>query len=128
MIVDSSVVAAICLGEPDAETYIDVLLDARSLAIGAATYAEAGVVIDARQPGAFDRLLTNLEIDVIPFDREQADIARDAYRRFGKGSGHPAALNFGDCLAYATAVQLGEPLLFKGEDFTHTDVANASTM
>ena len=122
MIIDSSVIAAISLGEPDAESFLDLLLDTRPLAIGAATYAEAGVVIDARQPGSFDRFVNALDIDVIPFDIEQANIAREAHQQFGKGSGHQAQLNFGDCLSYATAVALEQPLLFKGEDFLHTDV------
>ena len=122
MIVDSSVIAAICLGEPDAESFLDLLLDTRPLTVGAATFAEAGVVIDARQPGSLDRLLNALDIEVVPFDVEQASIAREAYQQFGKGSGHQAQLNFGDCLSYATAVALEQPLLFKGGDFLQTDV------
>lgn len=127
MIVDSSVAAAVCLGEPDAEHWVEQLIDSPALAMSAATYAEAGLVIDSRALGAFDRFVTNLEIDVIPVDRVHADIARDAYRRFGKGSGHPARLNYGDCFAYAAATVLDEPLLFKGEDFTHTDVRSVIT-
>ena len=122
MIVDSSVIAAICLGEPDAESFLDLLLDTRPLDVGAAAFAEAGVVIDARQPGSLDRFLNALDIEVVPFDIEQASIAREAYQQFGKGSGHQAQLNFGDCLSYATAVALERPLLFKGGDFPHTDV------
>lgn len=122
MIIDSSIAAAICLGEPDAETYLDVLVDAHSISMGAATYAEAAVVIDTRQRGSFDQFVTNLGIEIIPFTREQAEIAREAYRRFGKDSGHPAKLNFGDCLSYAVAVSRDQPLLFKGNDFSLTDV------
>jgi len=122
VIVDSSVIAAICLGEPDAESFLELLLDTRPLTVGAATFAEAGVVIDARQPGSLDRFVNALDVEVVPFDIEQANIAREAYRQFGKGSGHQAQLNFGDCLSYATAVALEQPLLFKGEDFLHTDV------
>ena len=121
MIVDSSVIAAICLGEPDAESFLDLLLDTRPLAVGAATFAEAGVVIDARQPGSLDRFLNALDIEVVPFDVEQASVARAAYQQFGKGSGHKAQY-FGDCLSYATAVALEQPLLFKGGNFLHTDV------
>ncbi|NDA12425.1 MAG: PIN domain-containing protein, partial [Actinobacteria bacterium] len=73
-------------------------------------------------PGSFDRFVNALDVEVVPFDIEQANIAREAYRQFGKGSGHQAQLNFGDCLSYATAVALEQPLLFKGEDFLHTDV------
>ena len=122
MIVDSSVIAAICLGEADAESFLDLLIDTRPLAVGAATFTEAGMVIDARQPGSIDRFVNALDIEVVPFDVEQANIARRAYRQFGKGSGHQAQLNFGDCLSYATAVALEQQLLFKGGDFLHTDV------
>jgi ribonuclease VapC len=122
VIVDSSVIAAICLGEPDAESFLDLLLDTRPLAVSAATFAETGVVIDARQHGSFDRFVNALGIEVVPFDIEQANIAREAYRQFGEGSGHQAQLNFGDCLSYATAVALEQPLLFKGGGFLHTDV------
>jgi ribonuclease VapC len=93
--------------------------------MSAATYLEAGIVIDARMLGAFDRFVTNLDIDVIPVDLHQAGIARQAYRRFGKGSGHRAGLNFGDCFAYAAAIALDDTLLFKGTDFTYTDVRAA---
>ena len=122
MIVDSSVIAAICLGEADAESFLDLLIDTRPLAVGAATFTEAGMVIDARQPGSIDRFVNALDIEVVPFDVEQANIARRAYRQFGKGSGHQAQLNFGDCLSYATAVALEQQPLFKGGDFLHTDV------
>jgi ribonuclease VapC len=70
-------------------------------------------------------LVVQTEIEVEPVTREQAEIARAAYRDFGKGSGHPAGLNFGDCFAYALAKSMGEPLLFKGDDFSRTDVAIA---
>ncbi len=91
----------------------------------AATFAEAGVVIDAGQPGSFDRFVQALDIEVVPIDIEQASIARQAYRQFGKGSQDVAPLNFGDCLSYATAVALKPPLLLKEEEFSHTDVPRA---
>lgn len=125
MIIDSSAAAAICLGESDAADYLAALETATHLRMSAATYAEAGVVIDRRMPGAFDRFVDGLGIEIIAFDREQADLARGAYREFGRGSGHAARLNFGDCFSYALARLVGEPLLFKGEDFHHTDVAPA---
>ena len=125
MIIDSSVAAAICLGEPDAERFAEHLVDTSQRAMSAATYLEAGIVIDARMLGAFDRFVTNLDIDVIPVDLHQAGIARQAYRRFGQGSGHRAGLNFGDCFAYAAAIALDDTLLFKGTDFTYTDVRAA---
>lgn len=126
MIIDSSVAAAICLGEAEAERFVEILSDDSHPCMSAATYLEAGIVIDARRPGAFDQFVTALSVDVIPFDDEQAEIARAAYRRYGRGSGHAAALNFGDCFSYACSMASGTPLLFKGDDFMHTDVASAS--
>jgi len=78
-----------------------------------------------RRARRFDALCERIGMVVIPFDEQQARIAREAYRDFGKGSGHPARLNFGDCLAYALAKAMDEPLLYKGSDFSHTDVRSA---
>ena len=90
---------------------------------------EASMVADRIQdPGfgqRFDALCERIGMVVVPFDERQARIARDAYREFGKGSGHKARLNFGDCFAYALSRVTGEPLLYKGKDFQHTDVASA---
>lgn len=122
MIVDSSVAAAICLGEPDAASFIDSLESASTLRMSAATYLEAAIVIDARRPGAFDVFVAGLDLEIVPFDAEQATLARAAYRTYGKGNGHPASLNFGDCFSYALARTSDETLLFKGTDFAHTDV------
>jgi ribonuclease VapC len=97
--------------------------------MSAADILEAAVVIDAsRDPVAsrrFDELIHTAEIRVESVTETQARIARDAYRDFGKGSGQRTALNFGDCFAYALAKDPGEPLLFKGNDFVHTDIASA---
>ena len=97
--------------------------------ISAATYVEIGAVIDGgRDPVAsrlVDELLATAGIVIEPVTEAQARIAREAYRDFGKGSGHAAGLNFGDCFAYALAKATGEPLLFKGDDFSQTDVAVA---
>ena len=97
--------------------------------ISAANWLETAVVIDAsRDPVAsrrFDELVQTAELQVEPVTREQADIARAAYRDFGKGSGHKASLNFGGCFAYALAKATGQTLLFKGNDFGHTDVIPA---
>src|SRR5215467_12018023 len=97
--------------------------------ISAANYLESAVVIDgSRDPVAsrrFDELVATAELHVEPVTHDQARIAREAYRDFGKGSGHKARLNFGDCFAYALAKATGEPLLYKGRDFAHTDVASA---
>ena len=97
--------------------------------ISAANYLEAAIVVDANRNPLLSRRLDDLivqtEILAEPVTLEQANIARAAYRDFGKGSGHPAGLNFGDCFAYALAKSMREPLLFKGDDFSHTDVAIA---
>ena len=97
--------------------------------MSAANYLEAAIVVDANRNPLLSRRLDGLMVQtdmiVEPVTREQADIARAAYRDFGRGSGHPAALNFGDCFAYALAKAMREPLLFKGDDFSHTDVGVA---
>ena len=97
--------------------------------ISAANWMETAVVIDgSRDPVAsrrFDELVQIAELQVEPVTHDQARIARDAYRDFGKGSGHQAGLNFGDCFAYALAKSTGETLLFKGNDFGHTDITPA---
>jgi ribonuclease VapC len=129
MIVDTSALIAILRGEPDADDFIQALTGAGEARTSAATYLETAVVVDAnRDPvlsGRFDDLVAAVPIEVEPVTRSHADVARRAYRDFGKGSGHPARLNFGDCFAYALARTTGEPLLFKGSDFSATDVIPA---
>ncbi|WP_109507499.1 type II toxin-antitoxin system VapC family toxin [Nocardioides speluncae] len=129
MIVDSSALLAVALGEPDGAVYVDALDQAESPRIGAATLLEAGIVaarrMDPRVSRRLDALVSTSRAVVVPFDEEQARVARAAYRDFGKGSGHKAQLNFGDCLAYALASVTGEPLLYKGDDFAHTDIRSA---
>ena len=126
MILDSSALVAILRDEPDAAAFAAAIEGATQRRISGVNYVEAAVVIDcSRDPAAsrrFDDLLREAQILIEPVTREQARLAREAYRDFGKGSGHPARLNFGDCFAYALAKETGEPLLFKGDDFTHTDV------
>jgi len=128
MVIDSSALMAIFLDEPDASIYASAIVNDRRRLISAATLAEASIVaIRRRQPdpiAALDILTARLRLMVIPVDHEQALLARDGFRRFGKGR-HPAGLNFGDCFSYALAKQRGEPLLFKGNDFSQTDVAVA---
>lgn len=127
MIVDSSAVLAVIQGEPEAAECAARML-AQPCTMSAANWVEAGVVIDNRSIDAqrdFDELMDLAGIDIAPVDEAQARIARDAYRRYGRGSGHPARLNYGDCFAYALAVSRGEPLLFVGDDFTETDVRPA---
>jgi ribonuclease VapC len=129
MIIDTSALIAILRDEPDALACAQAIEAARSPRMSAANYLEAAVVIDgSRDPVAsrrFDELVAVANIVIEPVTESQAHIARAAYRDFGKGSGHPAGLNFGDCFAYALAKDTGEPLLFKGQDFTHTDLVAA---
>ncbi|MHB1551896.1 MAG: type II toxin-antitoxin system VapC family toxin [Vulcanimicrobiaceae bacterium] len=129
MIVDASALIAILRDEPEALSCADAIENASIRRISAANYVEAAIVIDgSRDPIAsrrFDDLLREAELVVEPVTEVQARVAREAYRDFGKGSGHPAQLNFGDCFAYALAKVASEPLLFKGDDFNHTDISSA---
>lgn len=129
MIVDTSALIAILRDEPDAALHANAIANAPVRRISAANYVETAVVIDAsRDPIAsrrFDDLLREAGIGIEPVTEAQARIAREAYRDFGRASGHHARLNFGDCFAYALAKAMNEPLLFKGDDFTHTDVTSA---
>lgn len=126
MIVDSSALVAILLQEPSAAFCSEALQGATAKRMSAANYLEASVVIDSgvrsRAGHWLDELLAESEIAIEPFTEQQARIARRAYREFGKGSGHPAKLNFGDCFAYALAKDKREPLLCVGNDFVHTDI------
>ncbi|MCL2788287.1 MAG: type II toxin-antitoxin system VapC family toxin [Micrococcales bacterium] len=129
MIVDSSAIVAILKGEPDSEALLSALGQAPVLKMSTATYVELHAVVGTRgdpsQSRRVDAMLKRLGIRLVPFDNEQAIIAKDAYRDFGKGSGHPARLNLGDSFSYALAAQTAEPLLFVGDDFTHTDLRPA---
>jgi ribonuclease VapC len=129
MIIDTSAIIAILREEDEARRFAEAIEAAPVRRISAATYVEIGAVIDgARDPVAsrlVDELLATARIVIEPVNAAQAHIAREAYRDFGKSSGHAAGLNFGDCFAYALARTTGEPLLFKGDDFSHTDVAAA---
>jgi len=125
VIVDTSVIIAILRDEPDAEELADALDSADVRRLSAASYVEAGVVTDGNRDPVLSRrldlLLQESLIDVEPVTVEQARIAREAYRDFGKGR-HRSGLNFGDCFVYALAKDKGEPLLCKGNDFKRTDV------
>jgi ribonuclease VapC len=129
MILDTSALIAILCDEPDAMSYAKAIANARVRRISAANHIESAAVIDAsRDPIAsrrFDDLLREARVVVELVTEAQARLAREAYRDFGRGSGHPAKLNFGDCFSYALARALNESLLFKGDDFTHTDVGIA---
>ncbi len=129
MIVDSSAIVAILKNEPDAAALARALSEADSAAISAGSLLEASIVIDRYRDAALsrklDELLADARIAIEPVTADQARIARQAYRDFGKGSGHRAALNFGDCFAYALAVEKRKKLLFKGDDFRFTDITPA---
>ncbi len=128
MVIDSSAIAAIVLEEPDASIYISAITNDPRRLISAATLVEISIVLMRRRKSdavaALDALILQLRIIVIPVDHEQALLAREAFRRFGKGRDR-AGLNYGDCFSYALARQTGESLLFKGNDFAHTDLAPA---
>ena len=127
MIVDSSALVAIIHGEPGYELLQrQMVFAAKPPRMSSVNFLETAIVIDGkRDPKAsrkLDDLIKELEIELIDFTPEHARLARAAYRDFGKGSGHPAKLNFGDCMAYALAQSEREPLLYVGDDFTHTDL------
>lgn len=127
MIVDSSALMAILEAEPGWERVAHAALR-HPCRISSATWLEVGIVADRRSAGhgaRLDDLVDELEIEVVPVSVRDAQVARSAYRRFGRGSGHPAALNYGDCFAYALSVTSGDPLLFVGDDFAQTDVVPA---
>src|SRR5215475_14926986 len=121
MIIDTSAVIAILRLEPEAPEFADIIERAPHRHMSAVSYVEAGAVIDgSRDPVAsrrLDELIEEAEIAIEPVTEAQARIARQAYRDFGKPSGHPAKLNFGDCFSYALAKSKGDSLLFKGQDF-----------
>jgi ribonuclease VapC len=131
VILDTSVIVAVVRGEREAEVFKRLITEAPIARISAATYLEAGVVVDRagdpRLSSALDALLESGGIVIEAFSARQAAIARLAYQRFGKGTGHAARLNMGDCFSYALARDLGEPLLFKGDDFARTDIEIVTT-
>ncbi len=128
MVIDSSALLAIVFEESDASIYTSAILNSATRIISAATLVETSMVsMRLRTPdpvALLDTLIDRFEIVIVPVDREQALLAREAFRRFGKGR-HKAGLNFGDCFSYALAKQNGEPLLFKGNDFSQTDMTPA---
>ena len=131
MIVDSSALIAILRQEPERPRFLDRLASIdECVRISAANLLEAAIVADGTHDpefsNQFDAIVADFTIEIAPVTAEHAHLAREAYRRFGKGN-HRARLNFGDCFAYALSKATGEPLLFKGDDFTHTDVVPALT-
>jgi ribonuclease VapC len=130
MIIDSSAIVAILKREADWQAVSRALNGAKTCSISAANYFESAIVIDGwKDPilsQQLDEVIEEFQIRIEPVTVEQARIARQAYRDYGKGSGHPANLNFGDCFSYALARDKREPILFKGDDFGHTDLRSAA--
>jgi ribonuclease VapC len=129
MVVDTSALAGIILGEEDAEALLSALLHTDEVVrVSAATLVEATMVVEARHgpdaAGDLDLLLAKVDAEITSVDPDQGRLAVAAWRRFGKGC-HPAALNLGDCFSYALARSAGETLLFKGRDFAQTDIGSA---
>ena len=129
MVIDTSALVAILFHEPERRALNEAIEDADARMLSTATFVETSIVVQARTGDVgrrdLDLILSRAAIELVPVDGQQAEIARDGFRRFGKGR-HPAALNFGDCFSYALAITMDQPLLWKGDDFTHTDVGVAS--
>jgi ribonuclease VapC len=125
MVIDSSAVAAILFDEPEAPALERLIADDPIRLMSVATLLETTIVVESRLGEAggreFELWLHHAGVIIVPVDAEQADAARRAWRRFGKGR-HPAGLSYGDCFSYALDFTRGEPLLFKGDDFTRTDL------
>ena len=130
MVLDTSAILALLFGEPESEAMALALSADRTRIVGAPTLVEAAAAMLARKGEAgeiaLDALLNRTGIVIADMTSEAADSARDAYARYGKGVGSPGVLNYGDCLAYGVAMTLGEPLLFKGNNFAQTDVLAVS--
>jgi ribonuclease VapC len=129
VLIDTSAVLAILLGEPESQALVEAIVASPVRRIGAPTLVEAAAVLLARKGKqgeiALDALVQRLSIEVVPMSIEAAGRTRSAYQRFGRGVGSPAVLNYGDCLAYGIAMASGDALLFKGDDFGQTDVIAA---
>jgi ribonuclease VapC len=126
VIIDTSALVAILEDEPEGPALLGLASRAATRRMSSASYVELSAVIDGRRnpvlSATMDATLRKMRVEIVPFTPAQALIARDAYRSFGRGSGHPARLNMGDCFSYALAKDLGEPLLFTGRDFALTDI------
>jgi ribonuclease VapC len=125
MVIDTSAILAILQRETERRTFLEAIEAAASTRMSVASFVESSIVIESRYGAEglrdLDRFISRAGIEMIPVDAEQGQLARSAFSRFGKGR-HRAGLNYGDCFSYAAAISLGEPLLSKGDDFTHTDV------
>lgn len=129
MIVDTSALIAILFREPERLAMLQALSRAERRRMGAPNWLEACMVVDRRDnihaSVRIDTILRHLAIEVVPFDSELVHLARSSFSHYGRGSEHRAKLNYGDCMAYALAKSTGEPLLFEGDDFIHTDIVPA---
>ena len=130
MVVDSSAIAAILFGEGEAPAFLRALASSEAKLMSSVGHLEAAIVVEARKgeagAKAYANLLAQVGVEVVAFDASQAEVALDAWRRYGKGR-HPAGLNLGDCAAYALAAVSNQALLFKGDDFSKTDIAEWPT-
>jgi ribonuclease VapC len=126
MVIDTSALAAIFFAEPERQRFLNAITSADNRLLSAASMLETGIVLESRQGEAagreFDLFVVRANLQIVSVDAEQAELARSAWRRYGKGR-HPAALNYGDCFSYALAKSSDEPLLAKGTDFALTDIA-----
>lgn len=129
MIIDSSALLAVLRGEPEGAAFARAIESAAIRRISAANLLESAIVVDNVRDSivsrSFDELIHEAQLVIEPVTEAQVHIAREAYRRFGKGRGNVAQLNFGDCFAYALSKDMAEPLLFKGGDFVQTDIVSA---
>lgn len=129
MVVDTSALLAILQDEPERRALTEAIESAASCCLSAATFVETSIVVESRYGAEglrdLDLLIATASMEIVPVDAEQASVARMGFSRFGKGR-HPAGLNYGDCFSYALAKTRGEPLLYKGGDFSLTDVATPS--
>jgi ribonuclease VapC len=125
MVIDTSAVIAVLTDEPERRQFVEAIESAEVRFMSTASYVETAIVIEARHGAEgvrdLDRLIERAEVELMALDVRQAKLAAEAFRRYGNGR-HPAGLNYGDCFSYALAMALDEPLLFKGNDFSQTDV------
>ena len=128
MVIDTSALVAILQREPERRAFIEAIEAADARLLSVATFVEISIVVEVRHGAEglrdLDHFIRRASIELVPVDAEHGDVARTAFTRFGKGR-HRAGLNYGDCFSYALAISTGEPLLFKGDDFVHTDVTMA---
>lgn len=125
MVIDRSALICILKKEPECKQFMELIVDAERAAVSAPTMLEIATALRRFDPAfreTLRQILSDARIAIIPFGPEHLPVAEEAHRRYGRGSGHPAKLNFGDCISYATAMVANEPLLFKGDAFSQTDV------